>query len=187
MSQIFDNTTATYKFYWFLGLLDILVKECKTKISFSEIIASMIAESWYPIHYFKISFGKSDSLFDYSQSIQKHLQIPIDADKTVIKAMILENIAEVKRYLNKLDDNVPYWLLTPWFEKTSKRDIVLKSQRFCILEFDRISAKTQSKCSKSSVKTCKTFATRVADKTAQILGHLHRICWQNQLHLHWQR
>jgi len=130
LSQIFTKTSATYKFYWFVGLLDILVKERKTKISFWEIIASMIAESWYPIHYFKISFGKSDSLFDYSQNIQKNLQIPIDADKTVIKAMILENLALVKRYLNKLDDNVPYWLLTPWFEKTSRRDIVLKSQRF---------------------------------------------------------
>ena len=45
MSQIFDNTTATYKFYWFVAMLDIVVKERKTRISFWEIIASMIAES----------------------------------------------------------------------------------------------------------------------------------------------
>ena len=63
LSRIFSNTTATYKFYWFVALLDIVVKERKTRISFWEIITGMVAESWYPIHYFKLSFGKLDSLY----------------------------------------------------------------------------------------------------------------------------
>ena len=46
LSQVFKNTTATYKFYWFVALLDIVVKERKTKMSFWEIIAGMVAESW---------------------------------------------------------------------------------------------------------------------------------------------
>ena len=45
LAGIFSNTTATYKFYWFVSLLDIVVKERKTKVSFWEIIAGMIAES----------------------------------------------------------------------------------------------------------------------------------------------
>lgn len=62
LAGIFSNTTAAYKFYWFVALLDIVVKERKARISFWEIIAGMVAESWYPIHYFKHSFGKLDSL-----------------------------------------------------------------------------------------------------------------------------
>ncbi len=64
LAGIFNNTSATYKFYWFVTIMEIVVKEHKTKISLWEIIAGMIAESWYPIHYFKLSFGKSDSLYD---------------------------------------------------------------------------------------------------------------------------
>ena len=45
LAGIFSNTTATYKFYWFVSLLDIVVKERKTKVSFWEIIDGMIAES----------------------------------------------------------------------------------------------------------------------------------------------
>ena len=57
LAGIFGNTTATYKFYWFVSLLDIVVKERKTRISFWEIIAGMVAESWYPIHYFNFRSG----------------------------------------------------------------------------------------------------------------------------------
>ena len=57
LAQIYNNTTATYKFYWFASILDILVKEGKNRMSFWEIIVGMIAEAWYPIHYFLLSFG----------------------------------------------------------------------------------------------------------------------------------
>lgn len=81
LAGIFSNTTATYKYYWFVAMLDILVKERKTRMSFWEIIAGMVSESWYPIHYFKLSFGKSDSLFEKSMEIQNVFQISIESDK----------------------------------------------------------------------------------------------------------
>ena len=130
LSQIFDNTTATYKFYWFVGWLDILVRERKTKISFWEIIATMISESWYPIHYFKISFGKSDSLFEYSQKIQRDLQIPIDADKNKIRNQLLNNLEETKKYLRIFTKNVPFRFLSPWIKYTYDNDVVEKSKTF---------------------------------------------------------
>ena len=130
LSQVFDNTTATYKFYWFVGLLDILVRERKTKISFWEIIATMISESWYPIHYFKISFGKSDSLFEYSQKIQRDLQIPIDADKNKIRNQLLDNLEETKKYLRIFTKNVPFRFLSPWIKYTYDNDVVEKSKTF---------------------------------------------------------
>ncbi len=38
MSQVFNNTTATYKFYWFVALIDIVVKETSnTKHSFGKL------------------------------------------------------------------------------------------------------------------------------------------------------
>ena len=108
LSQVFKSTTATYKFYWFVALLDIVVKERKTKMSFWEIIAGMVAESWYPIHYFKLSFGKSDSLFDKSLEIQNTFQISIESDKEKIKKYLLENLNETKRFLRIFTINVPY-------------------------------------------------------------------------------
>jgi hypothetical protein len=130
LSQIFDNTTVTYKFYRFVAMLDIVVKERKTRISFREIIASMIAESWYPIHYFKLSFGKSDSLFDYSLQIQNDLQISIELDKDKIKGQLLNNLENTKKYLRIFTKNVPYRFLSPWIKYTYDDDVIVKSQSF---------------------------------------------------------
>lgn len=130
LAGIFSNTTATYKFYWFVSLLDIIVKERKTRISFWDIIAGMVAESWYPIHYFKLSFGKSDSLFDKSIEIQKAFQISIESDKEKIKKYLLDNLNNTKKFLRVFTLNVPYRFLSPWIKYTYDEDVVAKSQRF---------------------------------------------------------
>lgn len=130
LAGIFGNTTATYKFYWFVSLLDIVVKERKTRISFWEIIAGMVAESWYPIHYFKLSFGKSDSLFDKSLEIQNAFQISIESDKDKIKKYLLDNLNCTKKFLRVFTLNVPYRFLSPWIKYTYDEDVVTKSQRF---------------------------------------------------------
>lgn len=130
LAGIFSNTTATYKFYWFVALLDIVVKERKTRISFWEIIAGMVAESWYPIHYFKLSFGKSDSLFDKSLEIQNAFQISIESNKEEIKEYLLDNLNGTKKFLRIFTLNVPYRFLSPWIKYTYDEDVVAKSQRF---------------------------------------------------------
>ena len=127
LAGIFDNTTATYKFYWFVALLDIVVKERKTRISFWEIIAGIVAESWYPIHYFKLSFGKSDSLFVKSFEIQKEFQISIESDKNKVKKQLLDNLGETKKFLKVFTLNVPYRFLSPWIKYTYDEDVVAKS------------------------------------------------------------
>lgn len=130
LAGIFSNTTATYKFYWFVAMLDILVKERKTRMSFWEIIAGMVSESWYPIHYFKLSFGKSDSLFEKSMEIQNVFQISIESDKEKTKRYLLENLNETKKYLKVFSLNVPYRFLSPWISYTCDKDVVIKSKNF---------------------------------------------------------
>lgn len=130
LSRIFENTTATYKFYWFVAIMDIVVKEHKTRISFWEIIAGMIAESWYPIHYFKLSFGKSDSLFVKSLEIQKEYQISIESDKEKIKNLLVDNLKETKKFLKIFSINVPYRFLSPWIRYTYDEEVIAKSQLF---------------------------------------------------------
>lgn len=142
LTGVFNNTSATYKFYWFVALMDIVVKEQRTKISFWEIVAGMIAESWYPIHYFRLSFGKSDSLYVQSLALQKELNIPIDADKTKIKQLLTSKINDnrVKSLLRVFTLNVPYRFLSPWIKYTTDKDVVSRSQQFeneCLYSINR--------------------------------------------------
>lgn len=48
LSRIFDNTVATYKFYWFNSIINLILRDPdKLLYSFYEIIAGMISEAWY--------------------------------------------------------------------------------------------------------------------------------------------
>jgi len=133
LSRIYDKTTATYKFYWFISIINwICANPGRRRFSFDEIIAGMVAEAWYPIHYFRLSFGKLDSLETIILEIQRQLDIPIDASRESVKNQILSNIdkAEIRKTLHVLSLNVPYWFLTPWIPDSTIRQVVDKSQVF---------------------------------------------------------
>ena len=51
MNRVFDTTTATYKFYWLLALLDMHVKEQKDEMLALDVAARMVAYAWYPTQY----------------------------------------------------------------------------------------------------------------------------------------
>ncbi|MGN0186528.1 MAG: HNH endonuclease domain-containing protein [Paludibacteraceae bacterium] len=91
----------------------------------------MVAESWYSIHYFKLSFGKSDSLYNKSLELQQILNIPIDADKSIIKQLLLNSLGDnrIKSLMRVFTLNVPYRFLSPWIRYTYDEDVVAKSQR----------------------------------------------------------
>ncbi len=68
LAGIFNNTSATYKFYWFVALMEIVVKERKTKISFWEIIAGMIA------NYFELTTQEQNALWQMVDHCKKILE-----------------------------------------------------------------------------------------------------------------
>ena len=66
LQRVFHKTTASYKFLWFLAILD-LVKEAPQdagplRLSISMICARMVAKSWIPTQRFKLSFGRWDQI-----------------------------------------------------------------------------------------------------------------------------
>jgi len=148
LASVFNRTTATYKFYWFISILEILAeKPNKLDIPIRSILTRMICNAWYPVHYFKISFGVSDRLRQNIIEIQKHTEIPFDASKEKIN-QILTNTIE-NRILNLVlhfNKCVPYRFLSPWFPKTNDRDVVKFSSKFlnrCLYKIDLLTEKIQ--------------------------------------------
>ena len=130
LGKIFSNTTATYKFFWFISILQIHAKSDALKIDVWDIVIRMVANAWYPIHYFRLSFGKSDSLFDIVMELQQITRIPIDANINTIVAGLKDQLDDkaVKSRLNILTVNVPYRFLRPWIDTSDDKQMVLRSQ-----------------------------------------------------------
>ena len=132
LGNIFSKTVATYKFFWFVSIMQIHAKKGIMKISVWDIVIRMVANAWYPIHYFRLSFGKSDSLFDIVMELQHITQIPIDANAETIIEGIKDRLDDrrVMSLLSTLTINVPYRFLSPWIKYTCDDDVIKRSQTF---------------------------------------------------------
>lgn len=116
LNRVFDNTVATYKYYWLIGILDLYVKQGKTRMSVWEIMITMVANAWYPVNYFRLSFGKSESLNETIQTLQRENDIPINigVDKlTKVLEELIQN-PNIRKQLKFLQNNVPFRFLRPW-------------------------------------------------------------------------
>lgn len=130
LGKVFSNTVATYKFFWFLSIMQIHAKTDNPKISVWDIVIRMVANAWYPVHYFRLSFGKSDSLYEIVMNLQHITNIPIDANIEAITAGLMERLNDrrIKKLLNTLTLNVPYRFLRPWIDTSDDRLMVARSQ-----------------------------------------------------------
>lgn len=140
MNRVFDDTTASYKFYWFLSLLDMYVKNGLEQMPALDIASRMVAYAWYPIEYFKLSFGKGDSMEKVIPEVARLTGITVDdklEDKNEAISKAVSGNDEVKRAVKKLLRDVPYWFQTPWLPVAGKKtdsekrvENVARSQRF---------------------------------------------------------
>lgn len=143
LNRVFDNTVATYKYYWFLGILDACVKQGKLRINVWDIMISMVANAWYPVNYFRLSFGKSESLYDAIITLQREYNIPINSSINELTELFQALIQhrEVRRMLNFLQQNVPFRFLRPWIDTSDDKQMVLRSQTFengCLYKLEKI-------------------------------------------------
>lgn len=130
LGRIFRNTSATYKFFWFISLMQIHAKGKDLKVSVWDLVIRMVANAWYSIHYFRLSFGKSDSLYDIVMTLQQLTGIPIDADNDLVITKLTSRLEEkqIRETLHTLTLHVPYRFLSPWIKYVSDEDVICRSQ-----------------------------------------------------------
>lgn len=127
-SGCFKHTSATYKFYWLLAVLEA-VEEGKERIEKRELFARMVANAWYTVQYFHVSFGKADSLEAAIGAIQEVEDIPLDASKAQIVDVLMQSGHRItRRALKHFDGNVPHKFLSPWLGSGSKSEVYRLSQ-----------------------------------------------------------
>lgn len=130
LSAVFNNTTATYKFYWLIALVEV-VESGKLEIPKNELFAKMISNSWYTINYFHLSFGKFDLLQKAVTELAIIENITIDEHRDIIQQKLISSInRETMSILKHFNNNVPHWFLSPWFPSKSKSEINKYSQLF---------------------------------------------------------
>jgi hypothetical protein len=74
LNSCFDDKTNSYKFYWLTAILDEL--NCgHLRIAHTDLALRMISQAWYPLDYYKLSFGKRDSFVKMSKIISSAMTV----------------------------------------------------------------------------------------------------------------
>jgi hypothetical protein len=122
LAQIFKSTSATYKFYWFYSILQI-IEANKTETTQTELIASMIGNVWFPITKYRLSFGKQDKLANIVDEILESDNLLLAFELKTKQSDIVTGIlaflkahpkSKLARNILKLGNYVPYRFLSPW-------------------------------------------------------------------------
>ncbi len=131
LASVFNSgrVTNSYKFYWLLSILQLIRQHpSQTVFFFQHIAIQMIANVWYPIHYYRLSLGKQDKLAEAVKALQTILDIPIDTKQQEIVGLIEGRIAErnILSQVKKAYKYVPYRFLSTWFnsELRGQKDAV---------------------------------------------------------------
>lgn len=131
--DVFKNVTASYKYYWFLSLLDLYVKEGREEFPLERILVKMVAKAWQPLRYFYLTFGPSDSFSKVISGVLAHYNIADDATPAMIERKLYgENgVREgVWQHLKVLQQNVPFRFLSPWLKTVDNALTARLSQNF---------------------------------------------------------
>lgn len=118
LAACFQNTTNSYKFYWFISILEYIRKNRAAVIPIDDLKSIMIASIWYPAVYFHLSFGKQDRLSLAALMLKDAASLEFSADDEDLVTKITElreTSREFAQGFNQLDRYVPYRFLEPFF------------------------------------------------------------------------
>ncbi|WP_017304160.1 hypothetical protein [Spirulina subsalsa] len=129
LSEIFKSTTNSYKYLFFLSILDILKREQfrgVSPLSFEDIFVEMLVNAWYPHHYFTLSLGIRDTIGRKLDALKlgriERIANFTTSDKSQLRQAIREN--DLEPIITDLKKNVPFRLIRPFLiEKLRQFDV----------------------------------------------------------------
>ncbi|MBD1426731.1 HNH endonuclease domain-containing protein [Sphingobacterium arenae] len=128
LAACFNSTSATYKFYWLLAILDA-VQQQQREVEKKQLFASMLSNAWYTVNYFQVSFGQQDLIQSTVRQLKDIEGITIDEQRTQIQNRLVQSEnRDTLKLLRHFDNQVPHWFLSPWYPGKGKREIYQLSQ-----------------------------------------------------------
>lgn len=106
--------------YWLLGILEE-VNLGNIEITFKRLVARMLTAAWYPTLQYKLYFGQFDNLAKSINYISSIYCVPTNINNNELLEFICsldDNI--LNKQMKDLTNNVPYMLLTPFFDDKIK-------------------------------------------------------------------
>lgn len=129
LTRVFAHTSATYKFYWLLAIVQAAEQD-QRRIEKRSLFARMIAEAWYTVHYFKVSFGPQDLIMQAAHALREAEGLTVDVKKELLIEVLQGSERKATRnVLWHFNKQVPHWFLSAWIGKLGRETDTVYRQR----------------------------------------------------------
>jgi len=132
INNVFGNTRNSYKYYWWWSIIEICKQKETLEIGFDEIILKIISKVWYPVNYFKLSFGKIDQCSKLVKEIKSNYNLEDNIkEQDLYRFLIQHRDSEfIMKITNELTRYVPYRFIRPWYsvETRGLKDSIVNSE-----------------------------------------------------------
>lgn len=120
LANVFRDTAASYKFFWFLGLLNLVEREADRPLKETEVVTEMIALAWSPVCFYRLSLGVQDKLQDAVKELQRISALPNEVQPSRVREEV-ELTTNLGARVRALCELVPTRFLSPWFNQQIAR------------------------------------------------------------------
>ena len=135
LTSVFSNITNSYKYYWFLSILDSIKEKNSSTIKQTDLALRMVANVWYPLDYFKLSFGKSDGFKKIVTYVSDKMLVDHSINSPTVfnqinSSLSQEELKVVYAYVEERTRYVPYRFVRPFLSDfiTVAEDHQIKGQ-----------------------------------------------------------
>lgn len=130
LQRVFDSKATSYKYFWFMSLLQLFYDKEEAEIEFNKILVKMVANAWKYVFVEDGEFSLSDQLPLYLQSIKIRTHLKSKSSKEEVERVVAEQYDKLKlgKILSPLLKNVPYRFLSPWIRFSGNNDVITKSK-----------------------------------------------------------
>lgn len=122
LASVFNDTTNSYKYYWFLAFLEGIKEGKNQTMEIENLVIKMITMAWFPINYYRLSLGKQDQLANKIKDLKSLYNFPQDIKKKDLEAQLLarRQDKEMQDILKMISKYVPFRFIRPFFAEATK-------------------------------------------------------------------
>ena len=132
LNAVFNNTQNSYKYYWWLSIIEFTSEEQLEEINYEDIVLKTISKLWYPVNYFKLSFGKVDQCSKYVKEIQVKYNLQDNINESDLYLFLIKNKESdlLIKITKELTRYVPYRFIRTWYSEETRglKDFVLNKK-----------------------------------------------------------
>jgi hypothetical protein len=118
LASVFRATSSSYKYYWFLALLDNL-PDFNGPAPVTRIVRSMVVRAWFSVAQYRLSLGRADRLQQCVLDLQSHAALSGNESCVRIEAA-LDAWTECQRWTDELARFVPGRFIGAWFPQVAR-------------------------------------------------------------------